>query len=72
MSISTIALKLAQKLRKLRKQHGLSQEKAAERAEMPVRYYQKLESKTPHAIRTTTLEKLAKAFKTNPSKLLDF
>jgi transcriptional regulator with XRE-family HTH domain len=72
MSTPTIALKLAQRLKKLRIKHGLTQEQTAERADLPIRYYQKLESKSPYAIRITTLEKLAKAFKTTPSKLLDF
>ena len=72
MSTPAIALRLAQKLRGLRIKQGLTQEEVAEKADMPIRYYQKLESRTPHAVRTTTLEKLAKAFKTTPSKLLDF
>lgn len=72
MSAPSIALRLAQKLKRLREKQGLTQERAAEKAGMPIRYYQKLESKSPYAIRITTLEKLAKAFKTTPSKLLDF
>jgi len=72
MSAPTIALKLTQRLRKLRIKHNLTQEQVAEKADLAIRYYQKLESKSPYAIRITTLEKLAKAFKTTPSKLLDF
>ena len=72
MKPPSIALGLARKLKQLRIKQELTQEQAAERASMPIRYYQKLESGNPHAVRTTTLEKLAKAFKTTPSKLLDF
>ena len=72
MKSPAIALGLARKLKQLRIKLGLTQEQAAEKADMPIRYYQKLESNSPHAVRTTTLEKLAKAFKTTPSKLLDF
>ena len=72
MKSPDIALRLAQKLKGLRIKRGLTQEQVAERADMPIRYYQKLESSNPHAVRTTTLEKLAKALKTTPSKLLDF
>ena len=72
MSTSTIALKVAQKLRKLRIKHGLTQEQIAERADLPIRYYQKLESKSPYAVRITTLEKLAKGLKIPVWKLLQF
>ena len=72
MKSPDIALGLARKLKNLRIKQGLTQERVAEKANMPIRYYQKLESGNPHAVRTTTLEKLAKAFKTTPSKLLDF
>ena len=50
MSTPSIALKLAQKLRKLRVKHGLTQEQTAERSDLPIRYYQKLESKSPYAM----------------------
>ena len=72
MSTPTIAIKLAQKLKKLRTKQGLTQEQTAEKAGIQIRYYQKLESKSPYAVRITTLEKLAIAFKTTPSKLLNF
>ena len=72
MGTPTIAIKLAQRLKRLRTKQGLTQEQVAEAADLPVRYYQKLESKTPYAVRTTTLEKLAKAFKIPAWKLLKF
>lgn len=72
MSRLQIELKFAKRLRELRKKNGVTQEEVAERADMSVRHYQQLESNKPHAVRLNTLEKLAKAFKTTPSKLLDF
>ena len=72
MRIPRVRLQLAQQLRKQRKKLKLTQEQAAELAGMDTRYYQRLESKTPNAIKIDTLDRLAKAFKTTPSKLLDF
>ena len=69
---SRIELKLAKRLRELRKKHGLTQERVAEKADLSVRHYQQLESSKPHAVQLNTLEKLAHALKTTPSKLLDF
>ena len=68
-----IRLKFARHLRKLRIQKGWSQERLAEYADLAYRHVQRLESlKTPPPAKIDTIEKLAKAFKTTPSKLLDF
>lgn len=73
MSTPKIRLQLARKLRDLRKKSRLTQEEAAGLAGMDARHYQKFESfKKPQSPRLETIEKLAKAFKTTPSKLLDF
>ena len=72
MAIPKVRLQLAQQLRKQRRKLKLTQEQAAELVGMDIRYYQRLESKTPNAIKIDTLNRLAKAFKTTPSKLLDF
>ena len=72
MNGSKIELKLAKRLRQLRKKQRLTQEAVSERAGISVRHYQQLESSKPHAVQLNTLEKLAKAFKITPSKLLDF
>ena len=57
MNAPTIALNLAQKVKKLGDKQELTRKRVAERANMPLRYYQKLESKNPHAVRITTLKK---------------
>lgn len=72
MGKSQIELAFARQLRRLRKESRFTQEQIAEKADLSVRHYQQLESSKPHAVRLVTLAKLAKAFKTTHSKLLDF
>ncbi len=72
MSTPRIRLQFAGQLRKLRKRLELTQEEMAERVGMDVRYYQRLESRTPNAVRLDTIEKLAKALRLPPWKLLKF
>lgn len=64
--------KLANKMRILRKQFSYTQAKLAELSGIEYKHIQRLESKTPNDLRLSTLEKLAKAFKMPPSKLIDF
>lgn len=72
MTIPKIRLQLARKLKQHRNKAKLTQENVAELIGVSVRYYQMLESQKPTAVKIDTIEKLAKAFKINPSKLLDF
>jgi len=72
MAVPKIRLKLRGRLRQLRRKQGLTQEKVAELAGLDARYYQKLESRRPTAVKIDTLDRLAKAFKISCSKLLDF
>ena len=72
MSIPKIRLQFAQKLKQERQKAKLTQEKVAEIIEVSVRYYQILESKKPTAIKIDTIEKIANAFKIDPSTLLKF
>ena len=67
-----IRLQFAGRLKALRKRYHLTQEQMAERLEMDVRYYQRLESNKPGAVKIDTIDKIAKALKLTPSKLLDF
>jgi len=69
---TVISKKLAQRIRTLREKHGYTQEKLAELSGIDYKHIQLLESKNPPAAKIDTLEKLAKALKTTPSKLLDF
>jgi len=67
-----IRLHFAQRLKTLRKRLHLTQEQMAERLEMDTRYYQRLESNKPGAVKIDTIDRIAKALNLTPSKLLDF
>lgn len=68
-----IRLRFARRLRALRRRYGWTQEELAERAELAYRHVQRLESvKNPPPAKIDTLEKLAKAFRVSPAKLLAF
>lgn len=67
-----LRLKLALRIRELRKKHKYTQEKLSELANLDAKHIQLLESKRPCAPTLDTLEKLAKVFKMSISKLLDF
>jgi transcriptional regulator with XRE-family HTH domain len=67
-----IRLKLAQRIKELRKKLALTQEKLSELSGIDYKYIQKIESKNPPNIKLETIERLAKTLKTTPSKLLNF
>ncbi len=68
-----IRLKFAQKLRKERLKRNWTQEDLAEHADLAYRHIQRLEStKNPPPAKIDTIEKIAKAFKISPAKLLNF
>lgn len=62
--------KLAKNAKKYRIKSGLTQEKVAEVADIEYKYYQSIEGKSPPNITIETLDKLAKALKISPSKLI--
>jgi len=64
--------KFSTRLRELRLKHGLTQQKLAELSELDYKHIQRMESKNPTDVKLETIEKLAKAFKTTRSRLLDF
>ncbi len=72
MPIPEIRLQFAKKLKSLRNQLRLTQEKMAEHLDVDTRYYQRLESNKPGAVKIDTIGKIAKALKLTPSKLLNF
>lgn len=67
-----IRLKLALRIKTLRKKVGLTQDKLSEASGIDYKYIQRIEGKNPPNIKLETIEKLAKTLKTTPSKLLDF
>ena len=66
-----INLKLGKKIREFRKKRGITQEQLAEMTKTSYKYIQRIEGKNPPDVRLTTIEKIAKALKTNPEKLLN-
>lgn len=69
---SDIRLKLAKRLKELRRKLGFTQEDLSEKADIAYKHIQRLESKSPNAAKIDTLAKLAKAFGVSPSELLKF
>jgi transcriptional regulator with XRE-family HTH domain len=69
---TVINVMMSKRLRELREKFGYTQEKLAELSGIEYKHIQLLESKDPPAATLVTLERLAKAFKMTPSKLLDF
>lgn len=67
-----IRLKLAQRIKQLRNDLGLTQEKLSELSGIDYKYIQRIEGKNPPNIKLETIERLAKTLKTTPSKLLAF
>ncbi|MFA7254674.1 MAG: helix-turn-helix transcriptional regulator [Candidatus Omnitrophota bacterium] len=72
MSTPKIRLQFAAQLRKIRKKLDLTQEAMAERVGMDIRYYQRLESQKPNAVKIDTIGKIAKALNLLSWKLLKF
>jgi len=69
---NTIRIKLGKKIKYYRNKCGYTQEKLAEVANIDYKYLQKVEGKNPPALKIDTMNKLAKALKVSPAKLLDF
>jgi len=69
---TAIRVKLAKRVKQLRKNLGFTQEKLSEASGIDYKYIQKIEGKNPPNIKLETIERLAKTLKTTPAKLLDF
>ena len=68
----TIKLRLARRIKELRKKKGLTQEQLSELSGIDYKHIQLLESKKTPAAKLDTIEKIAEAFNITPSKLLKF
>ncbi|MCM8796686.1 MAG: helix-turn-helix domain-containing protein [Candidatus Omnitrophica bacterium] len=66
-----IQRKLAKRIKELRNKCHLTQDKLSELTGLDYKYIQRIEGKNPPDIRLTTIERLAKALKTTPAKLLE-
>ena len=67
-----IVRKFSKRLKELRIKNGLTQEKLAEIADISYKNIQYLEAKNPTCPSLITLNKLAKAFKINIAKFINF
>jgi transcriptional regulator with XRE-family HTH domain len=68
-----INIKSGKNIKAIRLKRGITQEKLAELTKTSYKYIQRIEGKTnPPDIRLSTLERIARALKTTPSKLIDF
>jgi transcriptional regulator with XRE-family HTH domain len=67
-----IRKKLGSKIKELRKKYNYTQEQLSEIAHIDYKYIQRIEGKNPPALKIDTIEKLAKALKVEPYKLLKF
>lgn len=72
MAIPKVRLQLSTRLRQLRIKYGFTQEEMAEKGGLDARYYQRLESRKPPAIKIDTLDRLARALEIPCSQLLNF
>jgi transcriptional regulator with XRE-family HTH domain len=69
---TAIRLKLAKRIRELRKRERMTQEQLSELSGIDYKHIQLLESNKAPAAKLDTIEKIAKAFDMSPSKLLEF
>lgn len=65
-----VKLRLGKRIRELRIKNRLTQQDLAEKADFEYKYLQRIEGKNPPNIGIELLEKIAKALKTTPAKLL--
>jgi len=70
--VTNVRLKLGKKIKGLRRKRGYTQDKLAEITGIDYKYIQKIEGKTPPAVRIDTIEKLAKGLRFPIWKLLQF
>ena len=65
-----ICVRFGKNLQRLRKMRKLTQQKLAELADIEYKYIQRLEGKSPPAVRIDTVSRLAKVLKVSPDKFL--
>ena len=69
---TAINLRFSKRLQELRKKHKYTQQELADLAGVGYKHYQRYEGENPPLAKLDFIEKIAKAFKMSPSKLLDF
>jgi len=69
---TSIRRDLGKKIKETRRRLGYTQERFSGLVNIDYKYIQRIEGKNPPDIRVETIQRIAKALKTTPSKLLDF
>jgi len=64
------SVKIGQRLKELRRQRKITQERLAELTGTSYKYLQRIEGKTPPDIRLSTILKLSKALKVKPADII--
>jgi len=72
MPIHAVRLKLAKRIKQIRKAKGLSAREVASRCKMHLREYQRLESAKPPDMRASTIARIAKALNVSLRYLFTF
>jgi len=67
-----VGVKFGRKIKEFRKKRGLTQENLAEQMDTSYKYIQRIEGKNPPDVRLSTIIRLAKVLKIEPSELLQF
>ncbi|MDP8212785.1 MAG: helix-turn-helix transcriptional regulator [Candidatus Zapsychrus exili] len=68
---ASIRIKLSKRIKELRKKRNYTQDRLSGLSGIDYKYIQKIEGKNPPNLKVETIERLAKALKVKPSKLLD-
>jgi len=66
--VNELRIQVSKKIKSLREKRKLTQEELSESSGVGYKYLQMIEGKDPPNISLKTIEKLAKALKTSPSK----
>ena len=67
----SIRLLFGKNIKRFRKKRGFTQEELADKSGIDYKYIQKLEGKTPPAVKIDTIKRIASVFKVDPSKMLE-
>ena len=68
----SLKIEVSKRIKEARLKVGFTQQELAEKANVDYKYLQRMEGKSPPNLKLETLEKISKALKINPAKLLDF
>ena len=68
---SPLKTTVGKRIKEFRKKIGLTQEELSEKSGIDYKYLQRMEGKNPPNLKLETIEKISKALKVDPAKLLN-